>query len=250
MRFFKELYKTDGYLEIRTLPTEGSTGWKDLPYRWRSWGLETNVFYGVGLRSRKEGTADAAPPRTVDRHGRRLRRRGCQEIMGFQVACSVRTGGGFHAYRRSRLPARTTQEKQIRSMHEGTGRGGRRPCSNGCRASSVSQTRKETTSTCRHGGGKFELGTDRDFAWLPQLWTGQSIPEEIEGDERAHAAPCDAATLSEPEWYAWISNICGFHKSPRYIHEVSRRYPKHRASETDSRSSMPWMIRPSYHVWE
>lgn len=45
----------------------------------------------------------------------------------------------------------------------------------------------------------------------------------------------DAATLSEPEWYMMICAIAREFGGPALIHELSRKYPKYSASETDAK---------------
>ena len=265
MRFFKELYKnceaTDGYLEIRTLPDRRQYWLEGPSIPMEILGLETNVFYGVGLRSRKEGTADAVssiPALWIDMDAKDFGgdMAACAKRLwdGFRWHAVVRTGGGFHAYRRLKTPARTTQEKQILvNAMKGLAQrlGGDRAATDIARILRVPDTRNYKYMPPREVVCKFQNWEHADLTWdelrdlAPVLHVVESRPESVDIPEeiRRVTERCsfmqhcvdDAATLSEPEWYAWISNICGFHKSPRYIHEVSRRYPKYRASETDSK---------------
>lgn len=124
MNFFGELYKNcdarDGYLEIRTLPDRRQF-WLTSPVLSQEiLDLQTNVFFGVGLRSRKEGTADAVsclPAIWVDMDAKDFGSdmAACAQRLwdGFTWNAIVRTGGGFHAYRRLAVPARTLEEKQL-----------------------------------------------------------------------------------------------------------------------------------------
>lgn len=265
MNFFGELYKNcdarDGYLEIRTLPDRRQY-WLTSPVLSQEiLDLQTNVFFGVGLRSRKEGTADAVsclPAIWVDMDAKDFGSdmAACAQRLwdGFQWHAIVRTGGGFHAYRRLAVPARTLEEKQLCvNAMKGLAQklGGDRAATDIARILRVPGTRNYKYAPSREVVIKYQNWEHADLTFenlkdLAPVLVHIEIPKEsvdVPDEIQRIVGRCpfmrhcvdDARTLSEPEWYAWISNLCGFHKSPRYIHEVSRRYPKYRASETDQK---------------
>ncbi len=45
----------------------------------------------------------------------------------------------------------------------------------------------------------------------------------------------DAATLSEHDWYAMVTNLAGFEGGTDAIHEISAPYPNYKAAETDAK---------------
>ena len=262
MTFFRELYrncKEDGYLEIRSLPDRRQFWLEERDVPDKLLALKTNLFFGVGLRSRKEGTADAVssiPALWMDMDAKDFGgdMSACAHRLwdGFQWHAIVRTGGGFHAYRRLAVPASTTEGKNllISSMKELAKRiGGDRAACDTARILRVPNTKNLKYQPARVVELKYQnwklpdLTEDELRELGPEIYAPEKMPISSETPEeiRMMVSRCpflkhcedQASTLSEPEWYAWISNVCGFHMSPRYIHEISRRYPRYSPSETD-----------------
>ena len=262
MRFLKELYahcdNTDGFLEIRTLPDRRQY-WLNSPVIPADiLSLKTNVFFGVGLRSRKEGTADAVsslPALFIDMDAKDFGgdMAACARRLwdGFRWHAIIRTGGGFHAYRRLERPARTIEEKArlIAAMKQVAAKlGGDKAACDVARILRVPETQNFKYAPPRPVEMKYQNWEYDDLQWdeirelspAPVQLVAHGTTETPEVLSRIvdrcsfmqHCEEC-AATLSEPEWYAWISNLVANHKSPRYIHEVSRRYPRYSPSETD-----------------
>lgn len=260
-RFFQNLYArcTEGYLEIRTLPDRKQYWLSGPEIPARILDLKTNVFFGVGLRSRKEGTADAVssvPALWIDMDAKDFGgdMSSCARKLwdGFLWHAIIRTGGGFHAYRRLESPASTAQEKETlsRAMKGLAQRiGGDLTATDIARILRVPETRNYKYEPPREVVVKYQNWEHTDLTWdelrdMAPVLVGSSAPVVSAGTDEIitrilercpfmrHCVD-DARTLSEPEWFAWISNLCGIHKSPRFIHEVSRKYPGYSASETD-----------------
>ena len=271
-KFFSWLWEHcgDGYIELRVLPprTDGIIHhFTDLDsacsFASDRSASGQNVYFGVGLRSEPKGSSEYVselPALWVDVD--------VKDFGGDMTAaknslweaspsgrgkwnCIVESGGGYHAYRRLDRPAATEEEKALVSSankliaHRARGD---MHCTDIARILRVPSTQNFKYDPARHVKARLfnvpDLSLDELARMIPKPHvsspvTYADVPEDIERivSGCAFMRHCveDAATLSEPEWFAWISNLCHCHKSPRYIHLVSSKYPKYTRQETDEK---------------
>lgn len=253
----------ESLVEVRLLP-EGSqrffSSLEQIPDYVKD--KKTNVFFGCGLRGRARGRAQdvcALPflwvdvdiknfggDRTAAAHALWDNAPGGRG----QWTAIVESGGGFHGYRRLDRPVTSEDEMRllVAANREIARRaGGDLNATDVARILRLPETRNYKYSPPRPVTVKFFDTPDLPLSWLDQFKQDEReviriMGERPEGivslEERCDfIAHCrdDASHLPEPEWYAWISNLCGIHGSPSYIHRVSAQYGGYSPQETDKK---------------
>jgi len=262
----------DLYLEIRTLP-EVSQRWFRLsdPELWRWLRLKlsekTNIYFGVGLRSRQGGTRNdvgAIPCVWTDIDFKAYAseadaKAAVHKALSFGWTYLVDSGGGYHAYAMLDEPVGPDEFDRIERINRGIARriGGDLASTDAARILRVPGTLNFKYSPARpvklaeySGVGEVRYSLD-ELSMYEDLGEKGASPSELalEGklndldDIKKCMLGCsflqhckaDASSLSEPEWWAMISNLCGFRGGRNVIHEMSKPYPGYSARETDEK---------------
>ena len=257
IEFFQELYKycTEGMLEVRRLPSKKHAFFslEDLEVEHFCEGKE-NIFFGVALRDGQGGkkkhiTEIPCVWSDVDfkTTSRELLIENLKDFP-FKPSLFVRSGGGVHLYFVLREPAGKEDIERIENINQRIAAyiGGDPVAFDATRILRVPGTYnykykpKRLVEVTTVNPVTYSL---EDFEILPELTEKVS---EYHPDQNNHAEgssrtmDCvfmqhckdNAASLSEPEWYAMITQLVREPGGVDLIHQLSKGYSKYSEKET------------------
>ena len=269
--FFELLYRfcDDKYLlEFRTLP-KVTQKWFPLDGTSNGmWGYLNsvkkghNVYFGVGLRKSNGGGkvhVAQVPCVWVDVDFKHFptpsdAKDAVFRALPFGWSIIVDTGGGYHAYAILQEPAEPEDFERIECINRGIARriGGDLNATDIARILRVPNTRNlkynnkplvkvvhadDVTYSLDDLSVFEDLGekkhTPLELSIEAHLKNSVGIRRCLENCTFLRHCQLDAETLSEPEWWAMISNLCAFRGGRTIVHELSKPYPKYTPEETD-----------------
>jgi hypothetical protein len=264
--FFESLFAySSGHIEVRLLPSKKQEffpiGSLDQLLEFIDQNIDQNVYFGVSTRNgggKKEHIVHI-PACWVDVDFKTTPREEIdKKLAGFPLKPSViiGSGGGYHVYWKFKEPYTLAESAQIETLNHDLAHffGGDH---NACDVSRILRVpgtfnykyepKREVRVINLDGA---EYITD-DFEFLPPyekpvaLTNQNSTPITAQNNGKAISTimSCkfmqhcrdDASRLSEPEWYAMITQLARLQGGQDYIHELSRPYPGYSATETNEK---------------
>jgi len=256
--FFSLLYKncTDGDIEVRVFTDDRNKikFFKRDDYKsinnFCKLNLKNDIYYGVALREDggKKLNIKEIPALFVDVDSKDLSVSEIGGILLEQPSIIVDSGNGYHLYWILKEPA----TQNIIGRYEETNRkiisavGGDLPiydASRILRIPGTTNTKDGLNKECSIVDLNDQEYSLSDFDYLSDVKSKYVPSMTIKNDQIDKVMKCmflqycrnNAVKLSEPAWYAMISQLCRIVGGVDKIHEISKPYPKYSRNETDKK---------------